>query len=70
MPAITRCTKVSAETRKVIEELIWVFGLPEDCVLIAYPDGKLSIDNEKRGRILEISVDKSLPPQFPDQGIS
>lgn len=56
MAAITRKVEVSKETRNLIEELIWVFGQPEECVLVAAPDGGLTIENEKRDHVLEISV--------------
>lgn len=58
MASITRHAHVSEETRKLIEELIWVFGLPEDCVLVAAPDGGIKIENERRDHILEIAVRK------------
>ena len=48
--------KVSEETRKVIEELVWVFGLPEDCVMVISPDGTIRIENEKKDHTLEIST--------------
>jgi len=64
MPAITRCLKVSTETRKAIEELIWVLGLPEECVLVISPGGNLKIENEKRDHALEITAWKDTPPEF------
>jgi hypothetical protein len=63
MASITSFTKISDETRKVIEELIGVFGLPEECVLVSSPD-VLKIKNKKQGHILGISTFKGLPPQF------
>jgi len=56
--------KVSEETRKVIEELLWVFGLPEDCVMVTSPDGTIRIENEKKDHTLEISTFKGPPPEF------
>ena len=56
MASITRTITVSKENRDLIEELIWVFGQPEDCVLVKAPDGGLTIDNERRDHVLEISV--------------
>jgi len=59
MSAIVRSATVSAEVKKIIEELIWVFGLPEDCVLASSPEF-LRIENDKRDHVLEISVEKNL----------
>jgi hypothetical protein len=65
MASITRKIEVSEETRKLLEELLWVFGQPEDCVMIAVPDGGITIENERRDHVLEISVKKKgSPPQF------
>ena len=56
MASITRFTHVSGETRKLIDELIWVFGLPENCVMVTSPEGTIRIENEKKDHILEIST--------------
>jgi hypothetical protein len=56
--------EVSAEIKKVIEELLRVFGLPEDCVMVTSPDGTIRIDNEKKDHILEILTRKGTPPEF------
>ena len=62
MASIIRSITVSEEIRNLIEELIWVFGQPEECVLVAAPDGGLTIENERRDHILEIAVEKKGPP--------
>lgn len=64
MPSITRNIKVSKETLELIEELMWVLGRPEDCVMVTAPDGSLTINNERRDHVLEIQVEKGAPPQF------
>lgn len=64
MASITRSIKVSKETLELIEELMWVFGRPEDCVMVTAPDGDLTINNERRDHVLEIQVEKGVTPQF------